>query len=504
MNNMNNNNPDSFSVIDYFRGKTVFLTGATGLLGRQVVEKLLHCTEVDKIYILMRAKRNKSIVEREKEYVQNQLFKFRLCDAALSKISVIAGDISQDGLGISITDRKKLLSEVHVIVHSAATVRFDEPLSVAMNLNVRATQRMMDLAADARQLESFVYVSTAFTHCYTGTLDEEISVPTVDPHMVLRLMSQQDTTTFDTVTAPQLIGPHPNTYTLTKSLSDHLVVERAKMLKLPVAITKPAIITGPLSEPFPGYCDELTQAIPAVGVGIGMGITRVIPGASDNHLPIIPVDTVANSVIMIAAKTACEPLADPRAYGIFNTSANILTQGAAFTAGYECSIKYPLLKALRPPAPLIMTKSKTIFNVLIFLFEIVFAMMADLMLRAEGKKAVVGKIVAKAHKNILLLSFFLLCDWQVRGSNNRKLFDSLTEKEKVVFAIDPLDQVDWKAYFEKYYLGVRRFYFGEFGPENDAKADARRHQISITYNSILVLLSAAFIAAAYGLTYLLV
>ena len=500
---MNNNNGEPFSAIEYFSGKTVFLTGATGLLGKQIVEKLLHCTQIAKIYILMRPKRNKSIIDREKEYVQSQLFKFRLSDSVLSKLSVIAGDIGNEGLGISIADRQKLVCECQVIIHSAATVRFNEPLSVAMNLNVKGTQRMLDLAVEAQQLESFVYVSTAFTHCFDGKLDEEVCIPTVDPHEVLRLMAEQDTKTFDTETASLVMGPHPNTYTLTKSLSDHLVVERAVRRKLPVAIAKPAIITGPMHEPFPGFCDELTQAIPAVGIGIGSGITRVIPGHPDNHLPIIPVDIVANSVIMIAAKTAgdagsesvssrsrhaCDPDTVPRAYGIFNTSKNIVTQGTAFTACYDISSRQPLLKALRPPAVVAMIQSMTTYKILSFFYEILFALLIDLLFRLSGQKAVIGRIVTKARSNITLLSFFLLCDWEVSGVNNRKVFESLTPEEKKVFAIDSVEGIDWKAYIEQYYLGVRRFYFGEFGGETTAKATRRLNRISVAYNLMLLLL----------------
>jgi len=47
-----------------FRSKTVFLTGATGFLGKVVIEKLLRTTEVKRIYVLIRPKRGVEIKDR--------------------------------------------------------------------------------------------------------------------------------------------------------------------------------------------------------------------------------------------------------------------------------------------------------------------------------------------------------------------------------------------------------------------------------------------------------
>ena len=44
------------------------------------------------------------------------------------KVVAIGGDISLPALGISVEDRKLLIDNVNIVVHSAATVRFDERL----------------------------------------------------------------------------------------------------------------------------------------------------------------------------------------------------------------------------------------------------------------------------------------------------------------------------------------------------------------------------------------
>ena len=55
---------DTHSPIkDYLRDKTVFVTGGLGFIGKLLVEKLLRC-DVNKIYLLARAKKGKSLEER--------------------------------------------------------------------------------------------------------------------------------------------------------------------------------------------------------------------------------------------------------------------------------------------------------------------------------------------------------------------------------------------------------------------------------------------------------
>lgn len=48
---------------------------------------------------------------------------------ALDKLVLIEGDMSLAGLGLSDIDKKKL-ENVSVVFHSAASIRFDEPLKV--------------------------------------------------------------------------------------------------------------------------------------------------------------------------------------------------------------------------------------------------------------------------------------------------------------------------------------------------------------------------------------
>lgn len=47
--------------------------------------------------------------------------------------------------GISEEDQQTLANEVSVVIHSAATVKFDEKLKLSINVNVQGTKRIVEL-----------------------------------------------------------------------------------------------------------------------------------------------------------------------------------------------------------------------------------------------------------------------------------------------------------------------------------------------------------------------
>lgn len=60
----------SIGVAEFYAGKTIFITGATGFMGKVLIEKLLRCCpELNKIYLLMRPKRGQSTKERLDDFV---------------------------------------------------------------------------------------------------------------------------------------------------------------------------------------------------------------------------------------------------------------------------------------------------------------------------------------------------------------------------------------------------------------------------------------------------
>jgi NAD(P)-dependent dehydrogenase (short-subunit alcohol dehydrogenase family) len=58
-------------VAEFFRGRSVLVTGASGFMGKVLVEKLLYsCSDLRAIYILMRTKRNTTPELRTEEILK--------------------------------------------------------------------------------------------------------------------------------------------------------------------------------------------------------------------------------------------------------------------------------------------------------------------------------------------------------------------------------------------------------------------------------------------------
>lgn len=72
LNNNNLNDVTTNSIGEFYRGTNVFITGATGFVGKALLEKLLRsCDLLDTVHILMRSKRGLGVEQRLKELLKN-------------------------------------------------------------------------------------------------------------------------------------------------------------------------------------------------------------------------------------------------------------------------------------------------------------------------------------------------------------------------------------------------------------------------------------------------
>ena len=68
-------------IVGFYRDRSIFITGATGFMGKVLVEKLLRCCPgVKTLYLLMRPKAGNDIRTRLEELVSTKVRHFkRLC-----------------------------------------------------------------------------------------------------------------------------------------------------------------------------------------------------------------------------------------------------------------------------------------------------------------------------------------------------------------------------------------------------------------------------------------
>ncbi|KOB66821.1 Fatty acyl reductase [Operophtera brumata] len=199
------------SIPEFFARKSVFITGGTGFLGK----------------------------------VFNRLREERPED--LQKIVPIAGDIVAPNLGINAEDEELLMEKVSVVIHSAATVRFNEPLKVALGINVEGTRKVLNLCHRMKNVKAFVHVSTAYCNAVGIVVEEKLYPPPMDLEKAYEL-------------AKDLNGEITQ-----QSLSESLVNDLHG--DIPTAIVRPSIAIGK------GYC-------------------KTIIGDRNNVLDVIPVDYV--------------------------------------------------------------------------------------------------------------------------------------------------------------------------------------------------------------------
>ncbi|KAJ3646748.1 hypothetical protein Zmor_024321 [Zophobas morio] len=106
-----------------FKNQTIFLTGATGFLGKVMIAKLLtDCEDIKRIYMLLRPKKGKNSEQRFEEIFEQPCFELLKSKTSnwKEKVSLIEGDCEEPFLGISDDNLKILKNEVHFVIHLAA------------------------------------------------------------------------------------------------------------------------------------------------------------------------------------------------------------------------------------------------------------------------------------------------------------------------------------------------------------------------------------------------
>jgi thioester reductase-like protein len=139
----------------------IFLTGATGFVGMQLLARYLERTDRT-VYALVRGHDDEDAQRRLDETVARML-----PDPASYEGRAVAvqGDVLQPNLGMGPRERAVLAEQIGEIVHGAASVSFSLPLRESRAINVEGTAQILHLAELANRrggLRRLSYVSTAY------------------------------------------------------------------------------------------------------------------------------------------------------------------------------------------------------------------------------------------------------------------------------------------------------------------------------------------------------
>jgi thioester reductase-like protein len=352
---------EGFSVRKAFDGKHVMLIGVTGFIGKVwLVNTLMDLPSVGRIYLLIRKQKSNPAERRFEKMVEDspvfdplfEKYGARLTDFLRDRVEIIEGDVTEPGLSLDTDTARRLQKRLDVIVNSSGLTDFNPDLRDALVTNTDAALNVVEFIRSSDHA-GLVHLST----CYVageqdGRVGEKL-VPNYNPrglsdfdaerewnalHELIKQADEQSQS--EEVTsglrmqamakehaAKDLRGAAlenqirknrvrwlktyltesgtrrakelgwPNTYTLTKSLAESLIVKQGA--GLPIAIARPAIVETSVAKPFLGWNEGINTSA-SLSYLLGTYF-RQLPSNESKRLDIIPVDSVCAGMTLIAA-----------------------------------------------------------------------------------------------------------------------------------------------------------------------------------------------------------
>jgi len=350
-----------FSVRRALAGRHVMLIGVTGFIGKVwLANTLMELPKIGRIYLLIRKQKSNPAQRRfEKIVEESPVFDplFEKYGAGLGeylreKVEVVEGDVTREGLGLDEEVARRLRNNLDLIVNSSGLTDFNPDLRDALSTNTDAAMNILEFLRGTDHA-GLLHLST----CYVagerdGRVPEKL-VPNYTPRHLANFDAEQEWRSLHGVIAKaeaqaegeevtaglrsqSLAKEHaakglqgaalenqirknrirwlktylteegtrrakelgwPNTYTLTKSLAESLIVKYGE--GLPIAVVRPAIVETSVAKPFLGWNEGINTSA-SLSYLLGTYF-RQLPSNESKRLDIIPVDAVCDGMTLIAA-----------------------------------------------------------------------------------------------------------------------------------------------------------------------------------------------------------
>ena len=349
------------SVRRTLAGRNILLIGVTGFIGKVWLAQLLsEVPQIGKIYLLIRRQRTTTAQRRfEKLFEESPVFDQlqeqlgdQFSDFVAERVEVVEGDVSQPGLGMTTEMRKRLEKTLDVVVNSSGLTDFNPDLREALASNVTPVVHLTEFLR-ASDHAGLLHLSTCYVvGARDGRVTEEVD-PNYTPigaadfdaehewksllEVVAHAEARAESAEITAALHRQALGKHrgteepsgpelenlirknrmrwlrnrltragtrrarrlgwPNTYTLTKSLAESLLVRYGA--GLPIAIVRPSIVETSTHQPFRGWNEGINTSAP-LSYLLGTYF-RQLPTNERKCLDMIPVDMVCRGMTLIAA-----------------------------------------------------------------------------------------------------------------------------------------------------------------------------------------------------------
>jgi len=498
------------------RGKRFFVTGATGFLGTALVERILRCLPEAEITVLIRPGRRADASARlAREVIKNDCFdrlRRELGEGFTAEVGrrvrAVAGDVGQDDLGLD-DEGRAALAAADVVVHSAATVSFDAPLTQAVEINLLGPSRVAAAIAECGSHAHLIAVSTAYVaSTHQGEAKEELlsenpftldvrwqdevtfsrrlrddlqtesrmsenlnefkkkargEVGAAGDHLIAaRAEKMREEWVSDELvkagTARALSLGWPDAYPFTKALGEKALIEQWEG-KVPITFVRPSIIESALVEPRAGWIRGFRMAEPII-ISYARGLLAEFPGVPEGIIDVIPVDLVVAAILAVAARGP-EP-GKPKVYHVASGVRNPLRYGRLVDKATGFFQRNPLYDDRGQPISVpewsfpgrgrVQRQLRRADALMTFAERLITALpirgrQAQLAARIEDRHA----MAKRALGYVELYGAYTETDARYRVDNLLELWDSCDAEDHERFGFDP-GVIDWDRYVLEIHL----------------------------------------------------
>ena len=501
---------DTSEIAASLEGKRIAITGTTGFLGTALVERLSRSAPGCKLVLMIRPGRRGVQNRVDREILRNDAFdrlreelgKDDFAAMAAKRIHPIAADITKEGLGLD-DEGQAALASCDIVIHSAASVSFDNPLDVAINTNLCGPINLISTLHDLNITPHLIAVSTAYVagtrkgDAFEELLQDGAYAISVDWRNEIetarraRVRSEDESRTTNSLKkfakeAKDELGAaggnalankteqlrerwvrqeqvelglarassldFSDAYAMTKAMAETAMAELRE--DIPLTIVRPSIIESSWAEPFPGWIRGFRMAEPVI-IGFGRGLLTDFPGTPEGILDTIPVDLVVATLVVAAGKG---PTNDGSVRVLQSTSGaeNPFRMGQFHAWTTEFFRANPIYdefdQPIAPPQWTFPDKDKITTQMYRARSGLGRASQVMRALPVRGKRAQFAATIDERKENLEqaigyvdLYGKYVVCEALYHCENTLAMHASLSPQDQATFQMDP-KIIDWHRY----------------------------------------------------------